>query len=779
MRLGRAGVALCIGIIGGVCVFATLRAVGPPVAVTALGPVNLWVGLTNSDDVGIKFDLKAQIFRNTTALLGSGELASVPGGSSGFNNANQQTIAMTPVSGAMLADGDALSVKLYVRNACVGSGKNSGRMRLWYDDAAANSRAAVNAGGLVTYYLHNLFALNATSGGGPKRTIDTQAGAKCSPYAVVGTWSGTATVTAPTDTTAPVVTIGQPANGAFTNATNVTVSGSVTEASAVTVAVNGVAATVSGTAPNRTYSATIPAGAGPSLAIQAVATDAFNNTGQAGVTITIDRTAPTITAAISPAPNAAGWNNTNATVTFTCGGTGSPVASCPSPVTLDVEGANQSASGTATDAAGNSASTSVSVNIDKTAPALAITSPQPNASVSTSPITASGTLTDALSGVASAACGATPATVAAGTFSCSVALAPGPQSITVSATDPAGNTASAGVNVTFTHTPTVTITSPANLSYSNIRPTTVSGTVDDPTATVTINSIPAPVVNGSFSLALPLAEGPNIITATATSAAGAVGTASIEVTLDTTPPHVTITSPPDQFETTDASISVAGIINDIVVGTVNDEQAQVTVNGAAAQVANRTFLAQQRAAGARAERHPGGRPRPRRQRGDDADHRRRGSRRRSRRSGWSRGTTRPARSAPSLAAPLVVALTDGAGGPAAEQAGHLQGDAERRHGGRRRRRRRRPSSRRPMRRAGAGAVDARRPRRRRRQRRRGVLGRLRGDGASSPRPARRAPPARSSSTPATTRSARSASRCRSRSSPSSWTTATTGWPACR
>jgi hypothetical protein len=36
---------------------------------------------------------------------------------------------------------------------------------------------------------------------------------------------------------------------------------------------------------------------------------------------------------------------------------------------------------------------------------------------------------------------------------------------------------------------------------------------------------------------------------------------------------------------------VAGIVNVIVVGTVNDQQAQVTVNGAPAQVANRAFLA--------------------------------------------------------------------------------------------------------------------------------------------------------------------------------------------
>ncbi|MFP5261369.1 MAG: hypothetical protein ACLGJB_05625 [Blastocatellia bacterium] len=135
----------------------------------------------------------------------------------------------------------------------------------------------------------------------------------------------------------------------------------------------------------------------------------------------------------------------------------------------------------------------------------------------------------------------------------------------------------------------MTITSPANLPYLNISPTTISGTVDDAAATVTVNSVQAAVVNGSFSIALPLAEGPNVITASAASATGAGGTATVEVTLDT-PPHVTITSPPDQFVTTDSSISVAGSVNDIVVGTVNAEQAQVIVNGAAAQVANRTFL---------------------------------------------------------------------------------------------------------------------------------------------------------------------------------------------
>jgi len=44
------------------------------------------------------------------------------------------------------------------------------------------------------------------------------------------------------------------------------------------------------------------------------------------------------------------------------------------------------------------------------------------------------------------------------------------------------------------------------------------------------------------------------------------------------------------FTTTESSISVSGIVNDLVVGTVNDQQATVTVNGVTARVANRRYV---------------------------------------------------------------------------------------------------------------------------------------------------------------------------------------------
>lgn len=171
--------------------------------------------------------------------------------------------------------------------------------------------------------------------------------------------------------------------------------------------------------------------------------------------IGVDNDPPTIQATVSPAPNAAGWNNTNVTVTFICGDATSPVASCPAPKTVISEGANQVISGTATDAAGNSASTSVTLNIDKTPPVISITSPANGATVSSSSISVSGVVSDGLSGIAAVTCDGILAPVQNGSFSCSVTLTSGANTITTQAIDIAGNISSFTENVTFSIPPPV------------------------------------------------------------------------------------------------------------------------------------------------------------------------------------------------------------------------------------------------------------------------------------------------------------------------------------
>src|SRR5262249_3902848 len=155
-------------------------------------------GLGNSDDAGIRFDLQAIVTSNTT-VVGSGQLTSVFGGSSGFNNATLFTIPLATSGSIPVRSGDTLSIDVQVRNACSGSGKNSGTARLWfkgaYVDTGANRDAAsrlepVSGGASPVYFLGPLPALGPIAG--TARTfIDKFVGAKCLPFQSFGIWSVT------------------------------------------------------------------------------------------------------------------------------------------------------------------------------------------------------------------------------------------------------------------------------------------------------------------------------------------------------------------------------------------------------------------------------------------------------------------------------------------------------------------------------------------------------------------------------------------------------------
>lgn len=139
--------------------------------------------------------------------------------------------------------------------------------------------------------------------------------------------------------------------------------------------------------------------------------------------------------------------------------------------------------------------------------------------------------------------------------------------------------------------PTVLITSPANLITLGSSPINISGTVNDATATVTVNGIPATIANGQFTVSnVTISEGMNTIVARAIDPANNVSTASVNISLDSTPPHIAITSPPDGYVATSSPVTVTGIINDIVRGTVNENQGRVLVNGIEAGISNRNFI---------------------------------------------------------------------------------------------------------------------------------------------------------------------------------------------
>lgn len=136
----------------------------------------------------------------------------------------------------------------------------------------------------------------------------------------------------------------------------------------------------------------------------------------------------------------------------------------------------------------------------------------------------------------------------------------------------------------------VTITSPARLTLINGTTTTVTGTVDSSVTSVDVNGITATVSGGNFTATnVRLQEGTNILTATARDAANNIGTSSVTVTRDTDPPTVMIDSPTDGATLMSTAVSITGMVNDVVGGTINAEQVTVTVNGIPATVFNRTF----------------------------------------------------------------------------------------------------------------------------------------------------------------------------------------------
>lgn len=160
---------------------------------SALGPAQAWLGLKNSDDVGTRFDLRAEVSRNGV-VIGSGQLDGVSGGSSGFNNAVLRTIDLALSAPVDVCPGDTLSMKLSVRIAANVAGHRSGTARLWFNDFAANSQFSTTIGSVTTpNFLLNGFGLGSVAGSGPKKTIDVFVDRAVSgnPFKPFGTWSTT------------------------------------------------------------------------------------------------------------------------------------------------------------------------------------------------------------------------------------------------------------------------------------------------------------------------------------------------------------------------------------------------------------------------------------------------------------------------------------------------------------------------------------------------------------------------------------------------------------
>ncbi|HEX6875817.1 MAG TPA: PxKF domain-containing protein [Nocardioidaceae bacterium] len=333
---------------------------------------------------------------------------------------------------------------------------------------------------------------------------------------LAGNVEATKTAQVDIDLTAPTITSSQnPAkNGAGWNNTAVTVHFTCGDA-------------LSGPA---TCTGDTPVSDEGTTTVHGEAADNAGNVNSMDHTVWIDKTAPTIEGSKVGTEGANGWYTSDVAVSFTCNDDRSGVAGCTGNTVLDTEGAGQSVTGNATDAADNTASATVgAVSIDKNAPTTTSDAPT---GWQTKAVTVSFTADDqeGLSGV-----DYTEYSVDGGAWAKggSVTLGDGTHTLQYRSADNAGNVEDAKsttVQVDLTG-PAVTLDGPASTSASSA---TVSGTATDAGSGlvgVTVNGQPVTVASdGTFSQSVELTCGDNTVTAVATDGVGLTRSAEATVT---------------------------------------------------------------------------------------------------------------------------------------------------------------------------------------------------------------------------------------------------------
>lgn len=248
----------------------------------------------------------------------------------------------------------------------------------------------------------------------------------------------------------------------------------------------------------------------------------------------------------------------------------------------------------ASDDTGSSGSATIEVSLDTQAPDISLDKPGPDEVFHVPSAHVAGSVSDGQeSGIALLTVNGAPVPITTdGTFAVDVPLSEGANAIDLHAVDGAGNARDLVVTTQLRTLPAVTITAPADLATIAATVVDVSGTVSVPDVAVAVNGRAATLTGTSFVVHdVPLIEGGNILTVTATTAGGRVGTRTISVVRDLQPPHVAIDAPLAGSKTSAPTVTVSGLVNDIVAGTVNAGEATVTVNGRPATVVNRSFVA--------------------------------------------------------------------------------------------------------------------------------------------------------------------------------------------
>lgn len=338
-----------------------------------------------------------------------------------------------------------------------------------------------------------------------------------------------------------------------TNLSSQTVTGAMEEGALVSVAMNTSATTGPVTYPSvTTWSVTINGLVEGTNEVTVTATDAGRNSASKITSITYDVTHPAISIdtvitptnvssqAISGTREEGSVVSVSANTTATVGTLTYPTGTTWSTdISGLVEGTNDIMV-TATDAAGNKATASTDIVYDITPPTVSIIAVRSPTKVDNQMLTGTRESGATMAVAIDTTAGVGPVTYQSGNvWICLLSgLVAGPNTITVTATDAAGNSAVVLASITYDVTaPNVVMTSPAS-GLTNDNTPLLTYTVSDGLVIVKVDSIIVSKVSGDALDAL--SDGDHTVRVEATDTAGNVGYSGVSFTVDTTPPTIGI-----------------------------------------------------------------------------------------------------------------------------------------------------------------------------------------------------------------------------------------------
>ncbi|RII29942.1 MAG: hypothetical protein CXR30_09090 [Geobacter sp.] len=400
---------------------------------------------------------------------------------------------------------------------------------------------------------------------------------------------------------------GQPASGpalvvnavpTVTNLNTIIIDG--TTASGATVTVNGIVATVTGTS----WTSTVPLTSG----INVITISATDSSGTTTQTVSVNAQAPAVnqvSLTITPFPTLTTASSITLTGTVDVGGAvtanslSATVTGNSWSVTVPLSQGANSFQIIASKAGMNNSTATVNITMDNIAPVLTAYMLQNNSTSSTPVQTISGTVTDTGATSVTVTINGTSQTIPVtnGTFSMAAVLNIGANTVSVTATDAAGNSSAPAVsNITYDpQAPLFTVTTP-NGSASNAPSFTLTGTAPAGSS-VTVNNLPVAMsntavaktasaqatLNGTtWTAAVTLNPGPNYFEIVVTDPVSKKSAATAEtIAYVQGLPSIAVTDPPQDMATAKSSLAISGTVTAgaTVTATVNGTNVPVTVNG--------------------------------------------------------------------------------------------------------------------------------------------------------------------------------------------------------